>query len=85
MFIFASAAFLPVASNIFTDFNLSEDLIVVRNNTDATFKKLIIESDERRYLQALNPNFQPNIIPLKEDAVYKGKYTGKFTPSKKFL
>ncbi len=45
---------------------LSEDLIVVRNSTDATFKKLIIESDERKYLQALNPNFQPNIIEYEE-------------------
>ncbi|MGV2482131.1 UNVERIFIED_CONTAM: S24 family peptidase, partial [Salmonella enterica subsp. enterica serovar Weltevreden] len=26
---------------------ISGDLIVVRNNTDATFKKLVIESDER--------------------------------------
>ncbi|MFH4259016.1 S24 family peptidase, partial [Acinetobacter baumannii] len=40
---------------------LSEDLIVVRNNSDATFKKLVIESDEGKYLQALNPIFNPNI------------------------
>ncbi|OIG82761.1 LexA family protein, partial [Acinetobacter baumannii] len=45
---------------------LSEDLIVVRNNSDATFKKLVIESDERKYLQALNPNFNPNIIEFED-------------------
>ncbi|WP_180644260.1 S24 family peptidase [Acinetobacter bereziniae] len=45
---------------------ISGDLIVIRNNTDATFKKLVIESDERKYLQALNPNFHPNIIEFEE-------------------
>ena len=51
---------------------LSGDLIVVRNNTDATFKKFVIESDERRYLQALNPNFHPNIIEFEEGMVLVG-------------
>lgn len=59
---------------------LSEDLIVVRNNTDATFKKLIIESDERKYLQALNPNFQPNIIEFEEGMQLVGLVIDAFRP-----
>ena len=59
---------------------ISEDLIVVRNNTDATFKKLIIESDERKYLQALNPNFQPNIIEFEEGMELVGLVIDAFRP-----
>lgn len=59
---------------------LSEDLIVVRNNTDATFKKLIIESDERKYLQALNPNFQPNIIEFEDGMELVGLVIDAFRP-----
>lgn len=59
---------------------LSEDLIVVRNNTDATFKKLVIESDERKYLQALNPNFQPNIIEFEEGMELVGLVIDAFRP-----
>lgn len=59
---------------------LSEDLIVVRNNTDATFKKLTIESDERKYLQALNPNFQPNIIEFEEGMELVGLVIDAFRP-----
>ncbi|MDM1757169.1 MULTISPECIES: LexA family protein [Acinetobacter] len=59
---------------------LSEDLIVVRHNTDATFKKLIIESDERKYLQALNPNFQPNIIEFEEGMELVGLVIDAFRP-----
>ena len=58
--------YILVNPNFCTSDLLSEDLIVVRNNTDATFKKLIIESDDRKYLQALNPNFQPNIIEFED-------------------
>lgn len=47
---------------------ISGDLIVVRHNTDATFKKLVVESDGHKYLQALNPNFHPNVIELEEGA-----------------
>jgi len=60
------------------------EMVVVRCDDEATFKALVREPS-RMYLQALNPNFQPNIIPLKENCVYKGKYIGKFEPSKKFL
>lgn len=59
---------------------LSGDLIVVRNNTDATFKKLVIESDERKYLQALNPNFHPNIIEFEEGMVLVGLVIDAFRP-----
>lgn len=58
----------------------SGDLIVVRNNTDATFKKLVIESDDRKYLQALNPNFQPNIIEFEEGMELVGLVIDAFRP-----
>lgn len=51
----------------------SGDMIVVRKFDEATFKKLVIESDNSRYLQALNPNFQPNIIPLDENCHFVGQ------------
>ena len=59
---------------------ISGDLIVVRNNTDATFKKFVIESDERRYLQALNPNFHPNIIEFEEGMELVGLVIDAFRP-----
>lgn len=58
----------------------SEDLVVVRHNTDATFKKLVIESDDRRYLQALNPNFHPNIIEFEEGMELVGIVIDAFRP-----
>ena len=51
----------------------SGDMIVVRKYEDATFKKLVIETDGSRYLQALNPEFKPNIIPLDEDCHFVGQ------------
>ncbi|VXA55462.1 Transcriptional repressor DicA [Acinetobacter proteolyticus] len=51
----------------------SGDVIVVRKSEDATFKKLVIETDNTRYLQALNPEFKPNIIPLDEECVFVGE------------
>ncbi|WP_151803957.1 LexA family protein [Acinetobacter bereziniae] len=59
---------------------ISGDLIVVRNNSDATFKKFVIESDERKYLQALNPNFHPNIIEFEEGMVLVGLVIDAFRP-----
>ncbi|UUN99185.1 S24 family peptidase [Acinetobacter bereziniae] len=59
---------------------ISGDLIVIRNNTDATFKKLVIESDDRKYLQALNPNFQPNIIEFEEGMELVGLVIDAFRP-----
>lgn len=60
------------------------EMIVVFQDDEATFKALVREFNSL-HLKALNENFHPNIIPLKENATYKGKYLGKFTPSKKFL
>ena len=51
----------------------SGDMIVVRKHDDATFKRLVIETDGAKYLQALNPEFKPNIIPLDEDCVFVGE------------
>ena len=51
----------------------SGDLVVVRKHDDATFKRLVIETDGSRYLQALNPDFKPNIIPLDEECVFVGE------------
>lgn len=59
---------------------ISEDLIVVRNNSDATFKKLVIESDDRKYLQALNPNFNPNIIEFEDGMELVGLVIDAFRP-----
>lgn len=56
----------------FSDMN-SGDIIVVRRFDDATFKKLVIETDGSKYLQALNPEFKPNIIPLDEDFRFVGE------------
>lgn len=60
------------------------EMIAVCQDDEATFKALVREFNSL-HLKALNDNFQPNIIPLKEDFIYKGKYVGKFTPSKKFI
>ncbi|WP_266125977.1 LexA family protein [Acinetobacter bereziniae] len=60
------------------------EMIAVCQDDEATFKALVREFNSL-YLKALNENFQPNIIPLKEDYIYKGKYVGKFTPSKKYF
>lgn len=56
----------------FGDMN-SGDIIVVRRFDDATFKKLVIETDGSKYLQALNPEFKPNIIPLDENCRFVGE------------
>lgn len=51
----------------------SGDMVVVRKFDDATFKKLVIETDGTKYLQALNPEFKPNIIRLDEDCIFVGE------------
>lgn len=56
----------------FSDMN-SGDIIVVRKFDDATFKRLVIEPDGAKYLQALNPEFKPNIIALDEDCRFVGE------------
>ncbi|QJP30017.1 LexA family protein [Acinetobacter baumannii] len=60
------------------------EMIVAMCDDQATFKALVREN-KNMYLQALNGNFHPNIIHLKENCIYKGKYVGKFEPPKKFL
>ena len=56
----------------FGDMN-SGDIIVVRKFDDATFKRLVIEPDGTKYLQAINPEFKPNIIPLDENCEFVGE------------
>jgi len=56
----------------FGDMN-SGDIIVVRRFDEATFKKLVVEPDGSKYLQALNPEFKPNIIALDEDCRFVGE------------
>lgn len=64
--------YILVDPNIYISDLISGDLIVVRDNTNATFKKLIIESDQRKYLQALNPDWKPNIIEFEDGMVLVG-------------
>jgi len=45
----------------------SGDMVVVRHDHDATFKRMVIEPGGLRYLQALNPQWTPNIIPFAEN------------------
>lgn len=59
---------------------LSEDLVVVRKDSEATFKKLVIESNGHKYLQALNPNFHPNIIEFEDETVLVGLVIDAFRP-----
>ena len=56
----------------FSDMN-SGDIIGVRKFDDATFKRLVIEPDGTKYLQAINPEFKPNIIPLDQDCEFVGE------------
>lgn len=56
----------------FSDMN-SGDIIVVRKFDDATFKRLVIEPDGTKYLQAINPEFKPNIILLDQDCEFVGE------------
>ena len=56
----------------FSDMN-SGDIIVVRRFDDATFKRLVIEPDGTKYLQAINPEFKPNIILLDQDCEFVGE------------
>lgn len=51
----------------------SGDMIVVRRGDDATFKKLVIETDGSKFLQALNPEFKPNVIAIDETCQFVGQ------------
>lgn len=81
---FNDGDFICIDPDVPLEYVQTGEMIVVIQDDEATFKALVREH-KTIYLKALNPNFQPNIIPLKENSIYKGKYTGKFTPSKKFL
>ncbi|MCH7394215.1 helix-turn-helix domain-containing protein [Acinetobacter dispersus] len=70
---FLEGDYILVDPDVYYSDMQSGDMIVVRKFDEATFKKLVIESDNSRYLQALNPNFQPNIIPLDENCHFVGQ------------
>lgn len=81
---FFDGDFICIDPDIALEYVQTGDMIVAQCNGDATFKALVREPNGL-YLQALNPNFQPNIIRLDDDCIYKGKYIGKFEPPKKYL
>ena len=70
---FIEGDYILVDPDVYYSDMLSGDMIVVRKFEDATFKKLVIETDGSKYLQALNPEFKPNIIPLDEDCHFVGQ------------
>jgi SOS-response transcriptional repressor LexA len=57
----------------------TSDLVIVAccGETEATFKKLIIEGDNK-YLQPLNPDWPEQIIKLSEDCRLVGKVVGLY-------
>ncbi|MFV7442361.1 LexA family protein [Acinetobacter pittii] len=70
---FIEGDYIVVDPTVYYSDMQSGDIIVVRKDKDATFKKLVIESDGSRFLQAMNPNFHPNIIPIDEDCFFIGQ------------
>lgn len=70
---FVEGDYIVVDPTVYYSDMQSGDIIVVRKDKDATFKKLVIESDGTRYLKAINPNFHPNIIPIDEDCFFIGQ------------
>ena len=70
---FIEGDYILIDPDVYYSDVLSGDMIVVRKFEDATFKKLVIETDGARYLQALNPEFKPNIIPLDENCHFVGQ------------
>ncbi|ENV08949.1 geranylgeranyl reductase [Acinetobacter proteolyticus] len=70
---FLEGDYILVDPDVYYSDMQSGDMIVVRKFEDATFKKLVIETDNSRYLQALNPEFKPNIIPLDENCHFVGQ------------
>lgn len=70
---FLEGDYILVDPDVYYNDMQSGDMIVVRKFEDATFKKLVIETDGARYLQALNPEFKPNIIPLDEECNFVGQ------------
>lgn len=70
---FLEGDYILVDPDVYYSDMQSGDMIVVRRFEDATFKKLVIETDGSKYLQALNPNFQPNIISVDEHCHFVGQ------------
>lgn len=70
---FIEGDYIVVDPTVYYSDMQSGDIIVVRKDKDATFKKLVIESDGTRYLKAINPNFHPNIIAIDEDCYFIGQ------------
>ncbi|HAV5946473.1 TPA: helix-turn-helix domain-containing protein [Acinetobacter baumannii] len=70
---FVEGDYIVVDPTVYYSDMQSGDIIVIRKDKDATFKKLVIESDGTRYLKAINPNFHPNIIPIDEDCYFIGQ------------
>lgn len=70
---FLEGDYILVDPDVYYSDMQSGDMIVIRRFEDATFKKLVIETDGTKYLQALNPNFQPNIIPVDEHCHFVGQ------------
>ncbi|MGN5762734.1 LexA family protein [Acinetobacter calcoaceticus] len=70
---FLEGDYILVDPDVYYNDMQSGDMVVVRRFEDATFKKLVIETDNTRYLQALNPEFKPNIIPLDEHCHFVGQ------------
>ncbi|MHA3054847.1 helix-turn-helix domain-containing protein [Acinetobacter sp. ANC 4633] len=70
---FLEGDYILVDPDVYYNDMLSGDMIVVRRGEDATFKKLVIETDGTKYLQALNPEFKPNIIPIDEQCSFVGQ------------
>lgn len=53
-------------------------VMACEGDSEATFKKLISE-DGNYYLQPLNPNWKPQLIPLDHTCRLVGKVVGKYT------
>lgn len=81
---FHDGDFICIDPDIPLEYVQTGEMIVAQHNDEMTFKALVRENN-RIYLQALNPNFTPNIINLIDGTIYKGKYVGRFEPPKKFL
>ncbi len=70
---FLEGDYIVVDPDVYFGDMQSGDMIVVRRGDDATFKKLVIETDGTKYLQALNPEFKPNILNIDEDCTFIGQ------------
>lgn len=70
---FIEGDYIVVDPDVYFGDMQSGDVIVVRRGEDATFKKLVIETDGTKYLQALNPEFNPNILAIDEQCIFIGQ------------